>query len=555
MGVPGLYRNLLQIGNISKSLESYKEKANNLYLDANNIIHKAKEVILKNNNNNSNETLDSQIISETIRMIHEIILLINPSDKIFVSIDGVPPYAKTIQQYNRRFKSNIEREFIESIAKKYNTQVPNWDSSKISPGTQFMNNLQKCLLSELKTYKTKKRKVILSSYNNPGEGEFKIMKDIKDFGNYSSKSTTVIVSDDADLISLTLLIPPAMTHIYILRNGQKGKEIINLGIVRSTLAKLVQKPKISNNEIREIVFCLLICGDDFLPTGPTTDLKFSCLSALDKILKSYSLVKKEYPDTNFININKNKLSICKPIFMTFLKKLEVDELENLELRGNKILKNQINNSIDDTNLKELTAKEKFENELNQFRHTPLNSPNHPFYLKCGEKIVNSAEQITNPNSYYVHNVGLTDLKNINLVVENYLEMMLWTYKYMLDSIPPNYNNFYKYRAAPLLKDIVEYLDKPINLEINSESFKFPSPLNNLLYIVPFSSVDKIFNQELATIFKRIRTMETNTQLDCINGIKFIYSEVIMNLPDISILTEPLPDSDLNRVFKNNINIQ
>ena len=101
-------------------------------------------------------------------MIHEIILLINPSDKIFVSIDGVPPYAKTIQQYNRRFKSNIEREFIESIAKKYNTQVPNWDSSKISPGTQFMNNLQKCLLSELKTYKTKKRKVILSSYNNPG---------------------------------------------------------------------------------------------------------------------------------------------------------------------------------------------------------------------------------------------------------------------------------------------------------------------------------------------------------------------------------------------------
>ena len=115
MGVPGLYRNLLQIGNISKSLESYKEKANNLYLDANNIIHKAKEVILKNHNNNSNETLDSQIISETIKMIHEIIFLINPSDKIFVSIDGVPPYAKTIQQYNRRFKSNIEREFIESI--------------------------------------------------------------------------------------------------------------------------------------------------------------------------------------------------------------------------------------------------------------------------------------------------------------------------------------------------------------------------------------------------------------------------------------------------------
>ena len=173
MGVPGLYRNLLKLNRIAKNLNSNKYPTQYLYIDANNVIHKAKESIL-NSGNLSN--IDSRIISDTISRLKTIIMTVNPSVRIMISIDGVPPYAKAIQQHNRRYRSEIEADYIQELASKYNQNIPKWDSSKISPGTEFMNQLQESIRLSISDIKSKGIELVFSTYHNPGEGNLKSWK-------------------------------------------------------------------------------------------------------------------------------------------------------------------------------------------------------------------------------------------------------------------------------------------------------------------------------------------------------------------------------------------
>ena len=79
-----------------------------------------------------------------------------PNKMLYIAIDGPCPKPKMIQQRQRRFKSA-------------NESKP-WDTNKITPGTEFMENLENYLLQHL-TYDVK---MIFSSSNEPGEGEHKI---------------------------------------------------------------------------------------------------------------------------------------------------------------------------------------------------------------------------------------------------------------------------------------------------------------------------------------------------------------------------------------------
>ena len=62
----------------------------------------------------------------------KIINITNPTDLIYIAIDGVCPRSKVEQQKYRRFRSVNENKV--------------WDTNAISPGTNFMNNLNIFLL-------------------------------------------------------------------------------------------------------------------------------------------------------------------------------------------------------------------------------------------------------------------------------------------------------------------------------------------------------------------------------------------------------------------------
>ena len=73
---------------------------------------------------------------------------INPSNLVYISFDGVAPFAKLKQQKERRFKSKVITELINDIIGENDiignvigNVIGNFDRTCITPGTEFMNEL------------------------------------------------------------------------------------------------------------------------------------------------------------------------------------------------------------------------------------------------------------------------------------------------------------------------------------------------------------------------------------------------------------------------------
>jgi 5'-3' exonuclease len=70
-------------------------------------------------------TIEDKIIQRTIHKITEYIELISPSICIYITFDGVAPFAKMDQQRIRRYKTQFTN----------HTTIPLWNTTAITPGT------------------------------------------------------------------------------------------------------------------------------------------------------------------------------------------------------------------------------------------------------------------------------------------------------------------------------------------------------------------------------------------------------------------------------------
>jgi 5'-3' exonuclease len=215
------------------------------------------------------QEFESELIQIVCRKIEEYIHLINPSEKVIIAFDGVAPVAKLNQQRERRYKSwftsMIEKRFQSLQDKVHNTNhnssktnVTEWNTSSITPGTEFMKKLNSTIhthfsaIAMAATYKgantdtnadadtdtnsktktntaagpgTNKTtdniipcQIILSTSDKYGEGEHKIYEFIRMNPEYHRDTTTVIYGLDADLIMLTLNHLHIAPNLYIYRD-------------------------------------------------------------------------------------------------------------------------------------------------------------------------------------------------------------------------------------------------------------------------------------------------------------------------------------------------
>ena len=94
---------------------------------------------------------------------------------LMIAIDGVPTFAKIMEQKKRRYIGDL----LSQLMKKF--ELPfEWSKINISPGTEFMNKMSKMLNNKTFFEKCKEvcvnlRQVLVSDVYNPGEGEMKIM--------------------------------------------------------------------------------------------------------------------------------------------------------------------------------------------------------------------------------------------------------------------------------------------------------------------------------------------------------------------------------------------
>ena len=251
MGIPSYYKKLIDTvpGLVSK--EHPLCDVNWLFMDFNCLIyHCIPKIVVES------EFIDS-IITYCLKVIKEV----NPKN-VFIAIDGVVPMAKMRQQRLRRFKSAWLSE-KKDWDKEWDKE---WDKNAITPGTYFMTNLKKALETMLQP------NWILSSSDEPGEGEHKIMALWR---KGTCKGNFVVYGLDADLIVLSMLGHECynIDNIWLFReeidqkNGQKNDQKYNwfsINILKQWLTINVKNPR---TFILNYCFALSILGNDFLPSS------------------------------------------------------------------------------------------------------------------------------------------------------------------------------------------------------------------------------------------------------------------------------------------------
>jgi 5'-3' exonuclease len=155
--------------------------------------------------------------------------------------------------------------------------------------------MEKLHLRLLKYISTLKIKSTYSSYHTNGEGEHKILNDIKTNDN---NDNIVIYGLDADLIFLALA--SNKSNIYLLRESSNFKDIkieqelsyvsieqMEIGLYETLKDKINIKNFIltKRNLVNDFIFVCYFLGNDFLPHLPSIDI---IKGGLDLLLNSYS---------------------------------------------------------------------------------------------------------------------------------------------------------------------------------------------------------------------------------------------------------------------------
>jgi len=268
----------------------------NLIIDMNGLFHNSTQKIYEYGNFKRNiRFLDYKkqpknqidVFIDVCKNIEELFNVVKPSKRLILMVDGPAPKCKLNQQRQRRYRSAVDREEDDT----------SFDTSSISPGTKFMDNLGKYVdwyikkrLNEDSNWQ--KVEVIFSNDKVPSEGEQKGMSFIR---KYCDKNESfVIMGNDADLIMLSLA-----THIekfYVLRDNtfyDKDEDdkflIVNIGHTALQLSEIMRwnshKYHYSiDNAIDDFVLLCFMLGNDFIPHIPGIEI---IEGGIDTILNVY----------------------------------------------------------------------------------------------------------------------------------------------------------------------------------------------------------------------------------------------------------------------------
>ena len=221
MGIPKLFRQLSQ--NYNQILTTTKPSQSNidwLGIDFNSLMHpvcaaKAATEEAVNWKLKRNWPILYKAILTELKKVLVSVSSNGSIQTVYIAIDGVVPMAKIIQQRQRRFRGSYERR----------NKKTNWDSCLISPGTFFMNGFERYLLSHTRELNVVKgfatTQFVISTTKEFGEGEHKIMKQLRSLSHSTSKSkpkTVAIYGLDADLIILGMTLTQSYS-VYLFREN------------------------------------------------------------------------------------------------------------------------------------------------------------------------------------------------------------------------------------------------------------------------------------------------------------------------------------------------
>lgn len=483
MGIPSYFayivrnhRNIIKKFNVA-SLDS--PKINNLYLDCNSFIYEAHHRLSKVTGKekiNPGPLYESAIIKQVCESLIQMIRTLQPNKRILIAFDGVAPMAKLNQQRNRRYMTAYQNTSQDKPSVE-------WNTAAITPGTDFMKKLGTDIT---KCFKTPSEfgleQIIISSSDEPGEGEHKIYEYIRENPAYHKDTHSIIYGLDADLIMLTLNhlhisenmylyreTPEFIKHIdktlnpnenYLLDIPLFAKTIIN---ELSPVKKTSEFIPLNNDVLFDYILLCFFLGNDFLPHFPALNIR---TTGIEHLINAYKAVFQGTVDT----LTHERTIVWKNMrkLLAYLATNELDYLKEEYIQRDKLSKR--------TQYGSNQSKDQDENLL-----LPLKERAHELYI--------------NPNEagwetrYYkiLFNTTINDDRRKEIST-NYLEGLEWTMKYYSTGCV-DWRWLYNYHYPPLLCDLIRYVPYFDHTFVPLQPKLPVSQLAQLSYVLPPTSMN------------------------------------------------------------------
>ena len=483
MGIPGFFAFIKKHkGIIKASIVSPEspELKQHLFLDFNGAIY----TVLKDNAS-SIKTQESLIINvlgylDTLARVYPNLAL------LYIAIDGVPPRAKIEQQRARRFNNTKESELVANLHNPDNQTTESFDTNMITPGTPFMYNLCISIREHISTSPIYSAiNVIFSGADDPLEGEHKILQYIRHHSqDYSPQEDQIIIYGlDADLIMLAISMH--LPNIYLLREkteyGQyamvfEGHQYLHLDI--DSLKECVVREfehyigDIQMTEINlflddYILLCFLL-GNDFIAKVPWLNIKNGGHDILlSSFARMYNMHYMHLFDGQIAKVNTKAFYYL----IEILQSMEDQQMGELYQYRSRARPNM----------------SKVSNEYERQRQLITQMP----LLHLEEEMSIGYNKPTWRNQYYpvcFHHKQTTS--NIENIVIQYLESLIWSAKYYYRELP-SWSWFYPFHYAPSFRDIFQFLQKMettytaslSGIGLDEEPWKFAYLRNNVNNVV------------------------------------------------------------------------
>jgi 5'-3' exonuclease len=472
MGIPSYYKKL--IDTIPKLVnKGHPGEIEWLFMDFNCLIYHClhREDTPPYPGNSMKDEWETQFLECVVRYCLKVIKEVDPKNGVFIAIDGVVPMAKMRQQRLRRFKSVW---MTKHAAMEGETET--WDKNSITPGTLFMAKLRNRLETMIAKYG--KKSWMLSSSDEPGEGEHKIISEWRK-GTY--KGDFAVYGLDADLIVLSILGQECChmeNNIWLFREeinagkmvyDDSGEEIFEWFYINALKNWLCAD--FTGDDTRRFIlnycFAMSVLGNDFLPSSLGLKIRDDGHSELLDTIKLLTF-------NGLMLINPDTLEISFDDVMQLFATLSIDEESRI--------------------CKYIVKKQMFSRNLSGVE-TNIGENNWPLSHVEESILVNHKQLIPSWKEKYITRFfnGFNYTQNdIYRICKEYLYGIQWIWAYYIgDTVNVCFNWHYPFSLPPLWQWITEYL------KTSGSMTKFPDivsvrandirPIEQLAIVLPLES--------------------------------------------------------------------
>jgi len=475
MGIPSYFSYIIKnYANIIRKTPDIK--FHHLMMDCNSIIYDAYRTIEMNHKKTPIDIskIEEFIISIVLEKIRHYIEFISPLKSVFITFDGVAPFAKMSQQRTRRYKTDFSKTLDQ-----YEHTTSMWNTTAITPGTEFMNRLTKSIHDEFlgKELKYNTGKIDVSCSDEPGEGEHKLYERIRT--NNCASEYVAVYGLDSDLIMLSIFHLQYTQNIHVFREVPEFKSILpadhkfkvdeklflDIALLRDSIFEEMGS-KNKEQSVQDYIFMCFLLGNDFLPHFPSLNIR---TNGIHNLMLCYKDIIGKYADRGLISMNDGSVN------WKFVKLL-FDELAKNEYRF-LLQEYKLRDKMDGRIWADNTPEDKAQLLLNT-----------PIIYREKEKYINPRDSGWE-RRYYKTLFHENEPLKIGDICVNYLEGLEWVFKYYTSGCP-DWKWKYKYSYPPLFKDIIQFIPRDSLFEFirphdNNRPF---SPYLQLAYVLPGSQL-------------------------------------------------------------------